>query len=226
MVVSKTGVKPQSANSRILMKASEVGKSATIVFGKSGSGKSSLILNTLIETEHEKVLWLALNNTGVLDDLSTEKAKAIEDWDFAVVNDWPSFLKDYVQAAEKGELSGYSALVIDGGNKLANFCLKHIAPGGAATQADWYKMGNALQEALVSLRSTFSEIWFAIDVVDEADGSRKIDMNPHSRNLVMPIFARKWYTTVRVAKDAQNPKGVVTYSVQKNPALAIDLISA
>ncbi len=203
------------ANS-ILRKAASLGTPSTLVIGNAGSGKSTLVRDILLRGARNP-LWLPLNNAAVLVD------ERCGTWDTAVPSDWSEFVSGILKPAINGDLTGYDALVIDGGNILTAYAVSHEAPSGQAERSDWLKASNKLRDALVKLRDKFGELYVIIDVVADKDGGRKIDLNPYAKNVLVPLFGNKFYTHIIKERDAANKMtGNLIYTIQRNSALALD----
>lgn len=200
----------------IIKKASTINTPSTLVFGNAGSGKSTLVRETILKSG-QKPLWLPLNNDAALAD------PRAGEWDIAVPSDWDEFISGIYQPAMKGKLTGYTALVVDGGNVLTTYSVNKQAPGGQAGLQEWLIASNKLRDALVKLRDKFGALYVIVDTVPDKSGGRKIDLNPYTRNVLIPLFGAKWYTHIIKDRDANNKlTGTVSYTVQRNPALALD----
>lgn len=211
---SQPASEPQDALP-LLRKAASLGVPSTLVFGNAGTGKSTLVRDTLLAAKCNPV-WLPLNNTGALDT-------SVADWDVAIPSDWREFHTGVYLPALRGELSGHNAIVIDGLNVLIAYALASEAPTGRAEQSDWLLASNKLRDALVKLRDVFGELYALVDVVYDKSGTRKIDMNPYSRNVLLPLFGNKWYTHVVKERDGNNKlTGNLLYTVQRISSLSLD----
>lgn len=200
----------------ILRKAASLGIPSTLVIGNSGSGKSTLVREMLLK-EGKKPLWLPLNNDAALSD------PRCSEWDTAVPSDWDEFYNGIYRPSVAGQIAGYNALVIDGGNVLTAYALSKEAPSGQAERGDWLKASNKVRDALVKLRDKFGGLFVIIDVVADKEGGRKIDLNPYAKNVIVPLFGHKFYTHITKERDANNKlTGKLVYTVQRNPALALD----
>lgn len=210
---------PQDNGLSILKKAANIGVPSTLVIGNSGSGKSSLVRDMLLKAG-EKPLWLPFNNTAALT------IPEVQDWDTAVPADWNEFINGIYKPIISGEISGYDALVIDGGDVLAAYALSKQAPSGQAERSDWLIASNLVRDNLVKLRGKFKELYMIVDTVADKDtGGRKINLNPYIKNNLVPLFGQKLYThVVRERGEGNKLTGKLIYTVQRNPMLSLEFV--
>ncbi len=234
-IVAKQPAKPVGEFGGIFGKAKALGKSATLVIGTGGAGKSSVVRDTILAANPaSRVLWIAFNNTGALvvdhDQDSADiiaRKEQVAEWDVAIVNSWKEFNDNIVAPALRGEFHDkYDAFVWDGINITASMLMKTIAVAGAApTQADWGTMSEKLKDTLVSLRDKFPAMYVTVDLVPNKDGVKEIDLNRHSVVLLTPMFGSKWFAhTIIERVPGGASTGNVLYRVQKNPKLALEMV--
>jgi len=218
-VAPKTEAEP-SYSSGLLQKVGTLGAPSTLVFGNSGSGKSTVVRDIVLAKGY-KPLWLPLNNTGALT------IPEVADWDTAMPNDWDEFIKGLYQPVIRGELSGYDVLVIDGGDVLTQFAVSKEAPSGQAERGDWLRASNHVRDAIVKLRGKFKELYMIVDVIaDKETGGRKINLNPYAKNTLVPLFGQKFYTQIVKERDADKKlTGKISYTVQKNSDLSLNFVA-
>lgn len=215
------GVAPKSepevaSGSGLLQKVSALGAPSTLVFGNSGSGKSTVVRDIVLSRNY-KPLWLPLNNTGALT------IPEVADWDTATPNDWDEFIKGIYQPMMRGELSGYDVLVIDGGDVLVQYAVSKEAPSGQPERGDWLRASSHTRDAIVKLRGKVKEVFMIVDVVADKDtGGRKLNLNPYAKNILVPLFGNKFYTQIVKERDADKKlTGKLMYTLQRNPDLSL-----
>lgn len=202
----------------IIRKARNLGAPSTLVFGNSGTGKSSLVRDLLLKNGHNP-LWLALNNSAALS------APRCAEWDVASPPTWGEFTSTIVKPAMAGKLKGYDALVIDGGDFLTAAAMADQAPNGQAQLQDWLAASNHVRDTLVKLREVFGSLWMIVEVVPDKEGNRKLNLNPYIKNQLVPLFGDKLYTAIVKERDADKRlTGKIKYTVQWNSALALDFV--
>lgn len=206
------------AATNIFRKAGSLGIPSTIVFGNFVTGKSTLVRNLLLE-QGVNPLWLALNNDTALHD------PRVADWTIGSVGSWDEFNANVYKPAMRGELAGFDALVIDGGNVLTAMAIAKQAPNGQASQPEYLMPSNTLRDTIVKLREKFGKLFFIVDVVPTKTG-RKIDLNPYTYNILVPLFGNKFYTnTIKERGDGNKLTGNKTYVVQRDAELALALVN-
>ncbi len=212
--------------SGILRKAGELGKSATLVIGKPGSGKSTTVRDTILTTMPDpQPLWVAFNNTSAIvpdpavDSPETLVAKReASEWDIAIIDNWKAYDDGIATPAARGDFQKtHNVLVVDGLNVMAGMLLSHIAPGGQPSQPEWLQASNKLRDKFIAIREKFTQVYFIVDALPNKDGIQEIDLNRHAANLLTPLMGNRWYTYAVSAPKGNN----LIYSVQKNPILAM-----
>lgn len=201
-----------------ITKVAALNTNTTLIFGNAGVGKSTAAIKQL--PKEAKVLWVAFSNTQALKD-------AKNDWDLLVPSSWVGFkadldsvLKPYTPPAKPS----YDAVVIDGLNLAAAMALVHIAGSASPTQANWGDMSELIRDTLIMLRDRCPIVVATVDLVPNADGTRQMDFNRYTSNLVLPIFANKFFAhTIPVADKAGAIVGV-NYHLQTNTVLALNQI--
>lgn len=207
-----------SDNTSIFKKAGALGVPSTLVFGGFASGKSTLVKELVLEAG-QNPLWLALNNDTALQD------PRVSTWDVGSVGSWEEFNKNVYKPAIRGELKGYSAIVIDGGNVLMGMAVAKQAPNGQAERADWLIASNMLRDTLVKLRECFGKLYLIVDVV-ASNGTRKLDFNPYAYNSIVPLFGNKFYTNIVKERDSSNRlTGERAFTVQRDADLALSFVN-
>lgn len=206
------------ATGGILRKAGNLGLPSTIVFGGTVTGKSTLVRNMLLDADLTP-LWLAFNNDNALRD------PRVADWDIGSSATWDEFNSNILKPAIRGELKGYTAVVIDGADILVSMALAKVAPNGQADRAEYLMASNLVHDALVKLRERFVRLFMIVDVVSNK-GERKINFNPYAANNIIPLFANKFYTNIiRQRGEDKRLTGSKSYVVQREADLALMFVN-
>lgn len=192
-----------------------------LVFGELSSGKSSAILNRLLnEPQALSVLWAAFDNTSALEEMAeTETTKL---WQVGLFSDWKSFDEEVLKPVKRGELKT-DVVVLDGLHVMGQFCLAAMSKGARPTQEDWATMGTTVRDAIIQLRDRTGSLYATVAVLPDETGSLQIAMNRDFHNKVFPIFGRKMYTHTAPKKDANGNVIGLEYKIQENPTLAFKL---
>lgn len=219
---STSGEVATRAQSSIFRKAGAVGGSSTLVFGASSTGKSTWVRDQLVKA-NQNPLWIAFNNTAAVDDAEA----GLDHWDVGTPPDWTMFKKGVLLPLLNGELTGYDALVLDGLDVLLQNSLASIvAEGKTPERSEWNIATNMVRNALLVMRNAIPTVYAILDVVADAQsGTRKLNLNPYAKTVLLPLFAHRVFTgVVRVRGADSRPTGEVKYVVQTNPALALEMV--
>ncbi len=209
---------PASTSGGILRKAGNLGVPSTLVFGGMVTGKSTVVRNTVLKAKLNP-LWLALNNDTVL------RNPLVKDWDVGSAATWDEFNANFLKPAVRGELKGYDAVVIDGGDILVSMALIKVSPNGQPDRAEYLMASNLVHDALVKLRERFVRLFMIVDVVTNK-GERKINLNPYAYNNIIPLFADKFYTNViRERGEDKKLTGAKSFTVQREADLSLLFIN-
>lgn len=203
----------------IIRKAADYQNDTTLVFGLTGSGKSTYAIRKALEVPG-RILYLAFGSTAVISLLSEEERGRI---DVAEINNWASYIDEVVPV-----LKEYATVVMDGLNPALGLILDmKNGSSGNVVQSDWAEASNLLRNQILIIRGRVGRLVAAVDVIiDSESGDKKLALNPHSVNMLLPLFSSKVYCYTEPRKDAKTQKvSGVNYAIESETALAIRFIN-
>jgi len=210
----------------ILRKAREAAGDATLVFGLSSEGKSTEVVNAVLETKKKAVLWVSFTNLAAV--IGNPKCA---DWDIAEPTNWRELIEFIVNPVINGDMK-YDVIVLDGIHYMATHSLEYEASlntdkaAGLTTQANWGDMGSAMKNAIIALKAK-AQLFCITDA--EWERKKQGDEQVKTGNLILPfnndlflkiisLFGSKWYCYTAKGPDEATP---VAYLVQRNSSLAM-----
>jgi hypothetical protein len=204
----------------IFRKAAAISTRTVLVFGAPSSGKSSWVRDDVVKSGLNP-LWLGFNNTAAL------VGPDVGEWDVATPANWDVFHKQVVVPMQQRVLTGYTAVVLDGLDVLLQYALSSLVSAGKTPErAEWSIASKQVWSALLALRDAAGSLYATVDVVaDPQSGTRKLNMNPYAKNLLLPLLAEKVFVGIKRVRGVDNrPTGEVVYAAQTNPALALEFV--
>ena len=167
--------------------------STTLIFGKSGHGRSHYAIETAKAQGAVKVLFITLGAPS--EDIP-------QDWDVAQVLKWEDFTAVYMEALK----ANYDAIIIDKYNSALELMpTKDDMP----TQQEWGFMAARWSSQLNRFMSITKSLIVTVAVIEHPTDGRKIDLTPRALNNLIDKFTTKHYVFV-----ANDKAGATTFYVQ------------
>lgn len=151
--------------------------STTLIFGKSGHGRSHYAIETAKAQGAEKVLFILLGAPST--DIP-------ETWDVAQILKWEDFTAVYMEAMK----AAYDAIIIDKyDSSMELIPTKDDTP----SQQEWGHMAAKWSAQLNRFMGITKSLIVTVSVIEHPTDGRKIDLTPRALNNLIGKFSEKHY---------------------------------
>lgn len=167
----------------IILRTAGLSIGSTIVLGEPQTGRTTWTINQLAG---KKVLWVAMNNTGVIADteLLGEGSRLV------LVSD----LKSDIPKITKED--GFDTIVIDGFNYFIGLWFAANIGETHPTQQDWGKLSQAAKKLILDYRA-IAPVYCIVDLEKDEEGQLQIATNRATAQGIMGLFDKKVRTAVK-----------------------------
>ena len=167
--------------------------STTLIFGKSGHGRSHYAIETALNQGSVKVLFITLG---------APSADIPETWDVAQILKWEDFTAVYMEAMK----AAYDAIIFDKYNAALELIpTKDDTP----SQQEWGHMAAKWSAQLNRFMGITKSLIVTVAVIEHPTDGRKIDLTPRALNNLVDKFSQKHYVFL-----ANDKAGVTNFYVQ------------